>query len=288
MNLTAMAKADTVSINKGEIQAIVGNVAYIGFILAANRISCSVDAKSFVAAIKQLSLPMFTERESELVIFDEEQQIILYKKNGNAQIAVPKDVAWRMYDTAPYWTSVEKFVDSQFPGIKLTENYLEVLSEKLIVRVQLPFGTCSDDLIFSQTKINKLSDCFCIADNKLWIKYPEDNYIVINNLPDVVFPDTSSYFDSSVYINYEEIPSYLADMLVPCDKVEFKENQLLLSSKDILQAPIDDIEGIGVYEYKWFSKIVANATHWYMDDNVMYFYNKDTNLYGVLENEQNV
>lgn len=277
-NLNEMKKADVITIHNGIIQAINGPIAYRGYLRNFDNCYFSVDAEILATALKDLDED-FIVRESEdnILIFDEEREISFVPKTAE-QLLIPPKTSWYMRDMSHMWQLVDKFVTPQYPGIKVTNTYFETISDQSILRVKhhLPFE--NEAIVFARCKIPTKVIAYCVADDKLWLQYDDSNFIIINSL-DIAFPNTDSFFTGR--LRYKPIPN-LKSKLLPCDKVKFENNNLILYKEYAAKAIIENIEGIGAYDFKLFSKVINHASAWQMTDTALFF--SGENFSGVIEN----
>lgn len=282
MNLTAMARANVLTVRQGWIQAIIGPVAYMGFLPNFKHMNFSVDGKTLASALKTLEedFRAITHENGDIQIFDSEQEIIFKPQAAEMMLTPPKG-PWQIYNLAESWTLVDKFIHTQFPGIRAKHDYLEVLSDQSIVRVHVE-TTFKEPKVYSQAKITKKAQAYCIYKKHLWLRYSPSDFVIISELDNVIFPSTDQYFVKEQKANYKRIPLLVKEKLLPCDTVEFKDGNLLFKKQDIAKASVEGIDGFGEYNYTLFAKVVKYASHWAMMGELMYF--SGSGFSGVIEN----
>lgn len=280
-HLSEIRKADIVTVHKGFVQAINGPIAYLGFLPNLANVSFAIDAEIFASALKDLDDDFMVKVfNDEVLIFDSEREIKFVSKGPEQLLQIPKD-DWIMRDITHMWQLTDKFVTAQYPGIRVTRDYFETISDQSILRVshhleidQLGYNKP----VFSRCKVSSKSIAYCITKNQLWLQYDNSNFIAISKL-DVEFPTTDDYFRST--LRYKQIPN-LKEKLLPCDTVKFENNNLILIKENAAKATIENVEGRGVYDFKLFSKVIQHAVGWQMTDTAMFF--TGPNFRGVIEN----
>lgn len=280
-HLSEIRKADIVTVHNGFVQAINGPIAYLGYLPNLEKVSFAVDAEIFASALKDLDDDFMVKVfEEEVLIFDSEREIKFISKGPEQLLEIPQS-AWIMRDITHMWQLTDKFVTAQYPGIRVTRDYFETISDQSILRVSHHLEI--DQLgwskpVFSRCKVTSKSIAYCLTNSQLWLQYDNSNFIVISKLG-VEFPNTDDYFRGT--LRYKQIPN-LKEKLLPCDIVKFENNNLILIKEGAAKATIENVEGRGVYDFKLFNKVIQNAVGWQMTDTAMFF--TGANFRGVIEN----
>ena len=279
--LNQMKAADVVTVNKGEVQAVVGPNIFKGFM--PNFASCpkfAVDAKAFVDNVKILEDDFMVQvRENSVKLFDSAKEVTIAKTIPETMLRIPQG-PWHSGDITQVWGKINDFATADYPGIRCTSSYFEALSAECIVRIE--YDTFQDELMLSSCKIPKKANAYAFISNRLWVRYPDSSYAVIGKL-NVRFPSTDSFFEE--WPDCHRIPNHVATSLVSAEMVQFKEGYLEFKTKDISKTVIENIDGQGEYDCTFFRKIVLKATHWKTTPKLLYFEN--AGLTGVLENKAN-
>jgi len=282
MNLTQMAKAEVLTVRRGWIQAVVGPIAYVGFMSNFDKMNFSVDGKTLASALKTLEedFKAIQFENGDVQVFDSEQEIQFKARNAEIMLSLPKG-PWHNRNIAEPWTLVDKFINTQFPGVRASKDYLEVLSDQSIVRVHADINF-ELPKVYAQAKLTKKAQAYCVTKDKLWLRYSPTDFVAISELAQVAFPNTDGYFRKEKDAKYVRIPKLVKEKLLPCDIVEFKDGCLLFKKEGVAQASVENIDGFGEYEYVLFAKVVKHATHWAMMGELMFF--SGPGFSGVIEN----
>lgn len=277
-----MTRAEVLTVRKGWVQAIVGPIAYLGYLPNFKQLNFSVDGNTLANALKNLDedFHAIAKSNGDIQIFDSEHEIVFKPKAAEIMLSVPPGT-WTNYNLAEAWYLVDKFVHTQFPGVRVKDDYLEVLSDQSIVRVNVG-TTFESEKIFAQAKLTKKAQAYQIYNNHLWLRYSPTDFVIISELPNVVFPPTDGYFKKEIQARYTRIPGIIKEKILPCETVEFKDGCLLLKKQESAQASIENVDGFGEYEFTVFNKVIRNASHWAMAGEVMYF--SGPGFSGLIEN----
>lgn len=260
MKLSSLIKkCETVTCNKGWIQATDKGVAFIEYLGPAAKLTFAVDAKAFIDALKALGDDCRIVKENDIIIlFNDEQAINLQQQVAEIEIPRP-DGFWEVGDVAWEWSKINQFITPAYPAVRCTSDYFEVLSSTTIVRLKVKYGPKEDTKIVLSYKIPKGSQAYKYDSLFFWISYGGGCYIALGYITPRL-PNTDVFFNGDEENSL--IPTKLVEQLVPAETAEFHKSNLHLRTKHIADAVIENIPGNGKYEYGMFAKAVRNGIAW--------------------------
>jgi len=270
--LTQMAKAKVISVYDGILQAQYNGVVYEEYSGRFTENFFATDAKQFFQALITLdeNYKVFDD-ENFIYLVDDRQEFRLAKCALNELLEIEPTLVYVNEHTQAF-VDLRPFVTQDFPGYFLSEDWIEVLHPSMIVRTAnyLPFQGC-----FSVGEIPADHATFRLNEKGLWISFNTHEQVCFGKL-EIEKPETSQFFKD--WPELTPIPKILNRRWVRCKKAEFICGSLNLDDTCI----IEGVHGKGTYDGVLFSKVIRNATHWQMDDNLLYFASED--FAGVLEN----
>jgi len=265
-----MKGCDVVTVHEGVVQAIKGPIAYFGYQHELKNHSFAVDAKMFVATLKKFKndFKVIHNKDTDRIVFFDAQQEIDFIRQPAEILLSTSRLIWEPLDEfANSWNIAQKFVATDFPGVKIEHNYIEVLSDNSIVRIQTPTRGLAG--IFASVKlpagISKVSQ----HNNRLWFYATNFDHIVVNHL-DINFPNTDTYFNQWPD-DFEEIPNILKQRFVETDKTVFDAEGVKFIQEEKATAVIENIIGRGHYSGKLFSNILSYGDRYSFQDRFVAF-----------------
>lgn len=272
-----MKSCDVVSINKGIIQAIKGPIAYFGFHPSFVNEEFALDAKMFVAAIRKFKTYFkIAHDDNKIILFDEKQEVDFIKQPAEIILDFSK-VPWKnIPNFDKIWNIAQKFIQPDFPGVRITSSYIEVISDKSIVRITADLKGING--IFASVKLPSNINQLGYYNNRLWFSSTPYDLIAVNSL-DIMFPNTDMYFDTWPE-NFEVIPEILKERFVETDETIFDMKGVNFVQKEKATASIENISGIGSYDGKLFSNLVAYGDRYSFQDRFVAF--EANNIKGVI------
>lgn len=267
--LTQIKSCDVVTIDHGKVQAIKGPIAYFGFHPAFINETFAVDAKMFVAALRKFKDSFYINKtDDKIILFDEKQEVdFLYQPAE--QMLDFKTTNWVDIPTfGKNWNTAQKFVSTDFPGIKLTKNYMEVLSDNSIVRIKTELPSNFQG-IFASIKLPANIKSVGYYNGILWLAFTEHDFIAINHL-EILLPNTDPYF-TNWPDTFETIPMILKERFVETDLTVFDTEGVKFVQKEKATAAIENVSGTGSYAGKLFGNIMAHGERYSFQDNFLAF-----------------
>lgn len=290
MNLkfkTHFAKCKLLTIGKGKIQGVLDSIAFIEFCEKfSNKEFYTIDAKAFISAVASLDDFTIIEKDLYIILVDESKQVELIKQPKTLALNIPK--SWHNCNITQPWNLAMNFISLDYPGLRINENYLEVLSNSYLVRVNVNLSGILDEKYFNRIvpsyKLPKDNLAICFTNTALWLAY-DTGYIALNYLA-LILPNTDNFFKSNNY-QYKIIPQKLKELKpIKTEFVEFKNNNLEFKTENIVTSTIENVEGLdGKYCFNIFDKIVKNSDVWITDKKALHF--ASAKLKGLLEKESN-
>lgn len=259
MRLAALIKkCQVVTVENGWIQATHEGAAFITYLPKARGLSFAVDAKAFIDALKVLESDyrfVLDKKNKILIMFDSIQEIKLYLQVSELWITAPVD--YIEGDIATPWVTINEFATPNYPAIRVTSEYFEVMASHSIIRLEHCFNIETKNIM--TYKVLKNSEGYAFDKKFLWIKYDEFNFIGLSYI-DTHLPITDSFFLS--WDIGTLIPTNLASKLIAAEYAKFTQEGLFLTTEHTMSAEIEAIKGKGRYEYTFFKKAIQKGLTW--------------------------
>ena len=255
---TLIKKCQVVTVENGWLQATHEGAAFVTYLSKARGLSFAVDAKAFIDAIKVLESDyrfVLDKSNNILIMFDSIQEIKLYLQVSELWISMPSEFIEG--DIATSWVTINEFSTPNFPAVRVTSDYLEVITNHSIVRLEHCFNIETKNIM--TYKILKNSESYAFDKKFLWIKYDEFNFIGLSYI-DTSLPGTDSFFHT--WDVGTLIPINLHTKLIPAEYAKFTQEGLFLTTEHTMSAEIEGIKGQGQYEYAFFKKAIQKGLTW--------------------------
>ena len=252
-----MKTCDVVTIHHGTVQAIKGPIAYFGYMPEFNNYSFAIDAKMFVATLRKFRNGFNVVQKDNLIVFFDDKQETDFVPQPAEILLSTKNINWINNSDFPIaWNIAQKFVTLDFPGFRVGNDYIEVLSDQSIARIQTP--TIGIKGIYAAVKLPAGISRIAEHNNKLWFAASPSDYIIVNSL-DIEFPRTDIYFDAWGDYEMVTIPDILKDRFVLTEQTVFDTDGVKFVQKEKATAAIENVAGHGTYDGKLFSNLVTHA-----------------------------
>lgn len=270
--LTQMKACDVVTVRNGIVQAIKGPVAYLGYMEEFAHNCFAVDAKMFVMTLRKFKNSFkVLQKENIIVMYDDTQEIDFVPQQAEILLST-KNIRWTNNESfVKAWGIAQKFIELDFPGVRINHGYIETLSDNSIVRI----ATKTQDLagIFAAVKLPASIKNVAFYNNKLWFSASPYDLVAVNSL-ELLFPTTDQYFTNWQDFNWTKIPEVLKERFVETEQVSFDTEGVKFIQKEKATASIENISGLGCYNGKLFGNVVKYANSYSFQDRFVAFENE--------------